>query len=191
MSSGGADLVSLTRFTDAVYAKSEDGSRTKEMYQITGGPILYRGLTPSELAGVSPFFMLDMPVGMVLYFLAHQFKQPCTVSRSGTQFSYVLPAGNNLGIGVTNVTGSATRVGDTAIAYKFTATENKERGATISMSGKIEFSAVGPIPIDTVISDWVIKRGTPAANPEKLIEPSKVVRTIKDLRILDSSGAKP
>jgi hypothetical protein len=184
-------LVSVTRFTDAVYVKSENGSKIKEMYQLHGGPVLYRGFTASELDGISPFFMLDMPIGMVLSFLRHQFEQPCAVIRSETQFSYTLPAGNNMGIGVTNVKGNASRLSDTDISYEITATETKERGATMSMSGKIEFLAIRQLPINTKIFDWIIVRTGSATNPKRLIKPNKAFYTIGELKALDSFESKP
>ena len=160
------------------------------MYQLNGGPVLYRGLASSELAGVSPFFMLDMPIGLVLSHVAHQFKQPCAVTLSETPFSYVLAAGNNLGIGATSVIGNVARMSDTAIVYDLTVIETQERGATIKMSGKIEFSVVGALPADTEISDWVITRATGAFSPKKVIEPGQTLHTIGDLKTLGLFGVK-
>ena len=73
ISSKNSSSLSLTLFTDASYVKIEDGSRTKEMYQLKDGPVLFRGVTPSELTKVSPFLMLDIPIGVVLIVLSHQF----------------------------------------------------------------------------------------------------------------------
>lgn len=46
ISSKNSSSLSLTLFTDASYVKIEDGSRTKEMYQLKDGPVLFRGVTP-------------------------------------------------------------------------------------------------------------------------------------------------
>lgn len=182
---GNAGTLTLTRYTDALYARVESVAETKEMYQLNGGTSLYRGLTSSELTGPSPFFMLDMPVGVMLSLLTRQIKHPCEVNLTTTQFSYVLPAGNNLGMGVTNVTGSAIRGRDSVIVYDLNAIERGGRLATFKVSGKIVFSTIDQLSTDTVISDWAITRDTEGPGLRKVIQPSRTVRTIKDLRTLD------
>lgn len=180
-----ASTLTLTRYTDALYARIESVAGTKEMYQLNGGTSLFRGLTSSELTGPSPFFMLDMPVGAMLSLLTRQIKHPCEVNLSTTQFSYVLPAGNNLGMGATNVTGSVIRESDSTIVYDLIAIERGGRHAIFKVSGKIEFSTIDQLSTDTVISDWAITRHTGGPGLNKVIEPSSMVRTIKDLRRLD------
>ena len=118
-------------------------------------------------------------------------KEPCSVSLSETQFSYVLPP-NKLGTDAANVTGRATRVSDTVIIYELTLIEAQEQGATIQTSGKFDFSAINQLPANTVISDWVITtHDSDGTNPEKLLELNIVVNTIEDLRTLGLFGSKP
>jgi len=175
---GKSSSLTLTRYTDALYAKIVNGTQTKEMYQY-GGATLYRGLTPSELTGVSPFFMLDMPVGMIISFLGYHFMHPCWINSSETQFTY---EADPISSGTNNVTGIARRINDTTIIFDFTAVEKKEQGATFKASGRIEFAAITPLPNDTVISDWVITKGALKA---EVITPNETVETIKDVKKLE------
>lgn len=175
-STGSAGRVTLARFTDGIYAKIEDQKGTKEMYRLNGGASLYRGLSAADEKGPSPFFMLDMPVGMVLSFLGEQFPDACAVAAEAP-FSYARPMGE----ATINVKGSAKRESESAVSFDFEAVEQRPGGATIAASGKVEFLALGPVPRDTVISDWSIERKSAGIG---LGQMTKTVGTIKDLEKL-------
>jgi len=129
------DWFRFTRFSDAALAKSEDGSRQRRCINSTM-PVLYRGLNLFRLAGISPFFMMDMPIGIVLSLLTHQFKQPCAVGRQELHFSYVLPAHNNIGINVRTWLAMRPVSAILTIAYELSATTPMSRAAAFRMSGK-------------------------------------------------------
>jgi hypothetical protein len=180
LSSENATLLTLKRFVDGIYAKVESEKGVKETYQLNSGIHLYRGFDMPEKKGPSPFFMLDMPVGMALNFLAQHFKLPCSVDSTQTSFASVNPSGKS----TINVSGSAYRVRETAIVFDVRAIEQREHGAKIKMSGTIEFSDIAALPGDTVISDWVIVRGSEIAVSKTEVKPIQLIRTIKDLKNL-------
>jgi len=177
---GNAGWLTLARFSDGIYAKVEDKKSAKEMYQLSNGLYLYRGYDPSKQTGPSPFFMFDMPVGIVLDFLAQYFKQPCSVGLTPTPFKYALASGQT----TIDVSGSASRVDASTVIFDFAAVEQKERGANIKASGKITFSNIVPVPPDTLIADWVIDRGSGMGTPAEPVVPNRMVETIGDLGTL-------
>jgi len=134
----GAGLVSLYAFYDALYAKSEDDREQRRCYQLNDGPVLYRG---SPLPNLPAFrlLMMDMPIGIVLSLLTHQFKQ--LVRLSVKNYIFVCPpCTQQYWYQRQNVAGNATRVGDTTIAYELSLPTTNEQSAAIRMSGKIELS---------------------------------------------------
>lgn len=173
-------LLTLKRFTDGIYARIEDEKGAKEMYQLNSRIYLYRGLTTSDQTGPSPFSMLDMPIGIALSFLAQHFKHPCSIESAPTPFAYAQPSGNS----TINVNGSAHRVSEAEIIFALTAVEQQERGATIKTSGRVGFLGITPVPLDTVISGWVITRGIGIGKPAPVIKPNQKIETIKDLENL-------
>ncbi len=177
-----AGRVTLTRFTDGIYAKIAGPQGIKEMYRLNGGATLYRGLSAAEENGASPFFMLDMSVGMVLSFLGVQFPDACAVA-AGAPFSYIRPMGD----ATIHVNGSAKRESGSAVSFAFKAVEQRPEGATIAASGSVEFLALGPIPHDTVISDWSIEWKSAGLRLGKI---TRMVGTIRDLEKLPPEGAK-
>lgn len=141
-------LLTLKRFTDGIYARIEDEKGVKEMYQLNGGMFFYKGIPASEQTEPLPFFMIDMPIGIALGFLAHQFKQPCSIESTPTPFAYTQPSGNS----TINVNGHAHRVSESEIVFDLTAIEQQERGATIKTSGRVGFLGITLVPLDTVIT---------------------------------------
>jgi hypothetical protein len=173
-------LLTLKKFTDGIYVKIEDEKGTKEMYQLNGGMILYNGLSVSDQTGPSPFFMLDMPIGMTLSFLGQHFKYPSLIKSVPTPFSYTHSSGkSNI-----NVNGSAHHINESEIVFDLTAIEQKDRGATIKISGRVDFLEVTPVPLDTVISGWTITHGRNIGKPITESLTNQKVKTIKDLKNL-------
>lgn len=178
--SGNAGSLTLARFSDGTYARVEDEKSTKEMYQLNNGLYLYKGYVPSKQAEPSPFFMLDMPTGIVLNFLAQYFKQPCSVGSTPTPFTYALTSGKS----TIEVSGSAYRIGTSTVVFELAAVERQERGTNVKASGKVTFFDITPVPPDTLISDWVISRGSGIGTPAELVEPTQIVETFGDLGTL-------
>ena len=172
--------LTLTRFSDGVYARVEDEKSIKEMYQLNNGMYLYKGYDPSKQKGPSPFFMLDMPIGMVIGFLAEHFKHPCLIASAPTPFSYVRPWGKS----TIDVSGSAYRVDVSTIIFDLTAVEQQERGANIKASGKLAFFDITPVPPDTPIADWLITRNSGMGAPAEPVEQGQMVETIRNLGTL-------
>lgn len=173
-------LLTLKRFTDGTYARIEDDRGIKEMYQLNDGMYLYRGLTASDQTGPSPFFMLDMPVGIALSFLAQQFKQPCSIESALTPFAYTQPSGNS----TINVNGNAHRISESEIVFDLTAIEQRERGAMIKTSGRIEYLGITPVPLDTDISGWRIYHGRGVGKSVAETKTDQKIEIIKDLKKL-------
>ena len=173
-------MLTMKRFTDGIYARIEGVKEVKEMYQLNGGIFLHRGLTASEQTGPSPFFMLDMPIGIVLGFLAQQFKQPCSIGSAPTPFAYTQPSGNS----AIKVNGRAHRVNESEIIFDLIAVEQQERGATIKASGRVGFWGITPVPLDTIISGWDITRGSGVGTLATEVMTSQKISTIKDLKSL-------
>jgi hypothetical protein len=169
--------LALTRYSDGLYAKLVDEQSTKEMYQLSNGLYLYRGYRPSSQAGPSPFFMLDMPVGIVLNFLAQHFKSPCSVGQVPESFAYLFTSGPQ----EMDVKGSAHRVGASTVVFRLTALMRKGNGASINASGEVAFVETTPVPPDTVVSDWVIARGSGIGSPAEIVVPNGAALTVKDL----------
>lgn len=183
---GEPSSVTLARFTNGTYAAILDEKSKKEMYQLNIGLNLYKGLTASEQSGPSPFFMLDVPIGVVLNFLAQQFKHPCLIESSENHFKYV----GRMGGSEFEVNGSARRDAPSSIVFSYSAVERKERGAKISASGRIEFADLAPVPGDTDITGWIISRGIGVNNPESAAKPDFSVNTIEDLAVFAQEKAK-
>ena len=179
-------LLTLRRFTDGVYARIEGEKEPKEMYQLNGGLYLYRGIAASEQKGPSPFFMLDMPIGMAIGYLAEHFKYPCLIESAQTSFEYVRPFGKS----TIKVRGSAHRTSESTITFDLISVEQQESGAMIKMSGTIEFSVITPVPQDMSLSNWVISRDTGFINQATIIKVPQGVKTISDLKRLEQEEAK-
>lgn len=179
-------LLTLKRFKDGVYARIEGEKEPKEMYQLNGGLYLYRGITATEQKGLLPFFMLDMPVGMALGYLAQHFKYPCSVESAPVLFEYVRPSDKS----TIKVSGSAYRASESGINFDLIAVEQQEHGATIKMSGRVEFLAIIPVPQDMPISDWMVSRGSGFINQATTIKIPKGVETISDLNRLVAEETK-
>ena len=173
-------LLTLTRYSNAVYAKLIDERGAKEMYQLNGGMYAYKGLSTVDQQDAARFFMLDMPVGMMIAVLAEHFKQPCSVSKEKTPFVYVRTSGKSN----VEVRGNALRQNDSEIVFDLTIFEQKAQGAFGGFSGKIDFSNRIPVPADTSIVGWLITRGAGFVSPTTIITPSRPIETIRDLEDL-------
>ena len=170
-------LLVLMRYSDAVYAKLIDEHGAKEMYQLNGGMRAYKGLSTLDQQGAVPFFMVDMPVGIMIALLAEHFKQPCSVSTEKEPFAYVRTSGkSNI-----EVRGNALRQHDSEIVFDLTVFEQRAQGDSGGFSGKIDFSELKPVPPDTSIAGWLITRGGGYVSPATIIRPSTLAETIKDL----------
>jgi hypothetical protein len=167
-SSEPASTIHIKRFTDGVYARVERHGSTKEMYQINNGAYLYKGYDPSKYKGPSPFFMLDMPVGMLLSFLAHYFPSPCSLNPAPRDFSYSSASGKTL----MAVTGTAHLVNTSTVLFELLAVEQTEGGTTIKTSGRVTFLDIVPAPTDLNISDWIVLGTYPKGSQNHDTQPS-------------------
>jgi len=166
-SSEPSSTIHLKRFTDGVYARVEKHESVKEMYQINNGAYLYKGYDPKRHTGPSPFFMLDMPVGMLLSFLAHYFPSPCSLNLTPRKFSYSSASGKT----PMTVTGTAHLVDTSTVHFELLAVEQKDGGATIKASGKVAFLDIVPVPTDLDISDWIVLGTYPRGSQNRDAQP--------------------
>lgn len=157
-----AGSLELRRFADGLYARVDTDKGRQEMIQAPGGVLLYRA-EPAELHDTKAFFMLDMPVRLVLSLLAIPFERPCGISNTAKAFDYPHPHSKR----PMQVRGSARRINDSTIAYDLSTVEQGEGGATIQAVGQIEFSRPVPLPGETSVAGWIVKRaGDTDAQPE-------------------------
>jgi hypothetical protein len=172
--------VSITWFTDGLYAKVAVGDSVKETYRLKNGLYLFRGLEPSDWQHVGPFFMLDMAAGIAPAIVAQRFKDPCSVPSRSTEFEFVMPKDSLLDMRDAKVSGSAIREG-TTVTYQVRA-DGRPRGADIDAAGVIQFSTRVPIPADLVIEDWEIaESGSDGPFAWNRVPRKGDLKTIRDL----------
>ncbi len=184
-STGNAGSLTLTRFSDGLYARIEDDKSVKEMYQLPNGIYLFKGYDPSKREGPSPFFMLDMPAVIILNFLAGYFPQPCAVPTTPTWFSY---SNSTMSKTTISVSGNIHLDSQSSLAFDLLGVEQQKQGAAIKASGTIKFLDISPVPPDTTVSGWVISRGI--GERAEIVEGQPTVSTFKDLGKLTQGSPK-
>lgn len=153
--SGSIASLSFVRFIDGLYLRIENDKSVKEMYQLEGIS-LFKGYDPAQDAGPSPFFMLDMPVSIILNLLAGYFPQPCAVPAAPTPFEYSI----NIGQKKIAVRGNAHLATPTSVVFDLSDLDLQQAGGKFKTSGTIEFLDIQPLSPDMDISGWIVPRAT-------------------------------
>jgi hypothetical protein len=171
--------IELVIYVDGLYAKNG----VKETYQLKNGLALFRGLEEKDWAPPGPFFMFEMPAFFPARLVAEQFPDPCTIPADRTEFEFVMPPGNAMGIRETHAFGAASRKG-ALVNYEVRARDIGDQRVVIEALGLLDLGPRASVPRQMPIAGWDVAE--PAAEPMRWVRvPATAnVKTIADLYAL-------